>query len=109
MSLRIKLISYHFCMSSVQFKNFVYKFLYCFCQSLYSSIVAVGGCSLLNGFVDRLSRDLTTKTPPVSLLKYSSYKLTKVSKPPKHFNNKFHHVEKVLCTAIPDGACTMYT
>ena len=35
-------------------------------QSLYSSVIVVGGNSLLNGFTDRLNRDLSTKTPPVS-------------------------------------------
>lgn len=34
-------------------------------QALYSSVVSVGGNSLLNGFSDRLNKELTTKTPPV--------------------------------------------
>ena len=35
-------------------------------QGLYSSVVVVGGNSLLNGFTDRLTKDLSQKTPPVS-------------------------------------------
>lgn len=34
--------------------------------SLYGSVVVTGGNTLLNGFTDRLNRDLSTKTPPVS-------------------------------------------
>lgn len=34
-------------------------------QSLYGSIICVGGNTLLQGFTDRLNRDLSTKTPPV--------------------------------------------
>ena len=40
-------------------------------QSLYSSVIVCGGNSLLNGFTDRLNRDLSNKTPPVSVLSYS--------------------------------------
>ena len=35
-------------------------------QALYTSVVSVGGNSLLNGFFDRLNKDLSTKTPSVS-------------------------------------------
>ena len=35
-------------------------------QSLYNGVIVVGGNSLLNGFTDRLNRDLGTKIPPVS-------------------------------------------
>ena len=35
-------------------------------QGLYSSVVVVGGNSLLSGFTDRLTKDLSQKTPPVS-------------------------------------------
>ena len=37
--------------------------------SLYSSVIVCGGNSLINGFTDRLNRDLTTKTPPSMRLK----------------------------------------
>ena len=37
-------------------------------QSLYSSVIVAGGNTLLQGFTDRLNKDLSTKTPPVSLL-----------------------------------------
>lgn len=37
--------------------------------SLYSSVIVVGGNSLLNGFTDRLNRDLGNKTPPSMRLK----------------------------------------
>ncbi|GAB1602844.1 actin-like protein 6B [Argonauta hians] len=37
--------------------------------SLYSSVIAVGGNTLLQGFTDRLNRDLSTKTPPSMRLK----------------------------------------
>jgi len=42
--------------------------------SLYSSVIVVGGNSLLSGFTDRLNRDLNAKTPPSMKLKliYSS-------------------------------------
>ena len=40
----------------------------CHMQGLYSSVVVVGGNSLLNGFTDRLTKDLSQKTPPVSLV-----------------------------------------
>lgn len=36
-------------------------------QSLYGSVIVTGGNSLLNGFTERLNRDLVTKTPPVLL------------------------------------------
>lgn len=32
--------------------------------SLYSGVIVTGGNSLLNGFVDRLNRDLASRTPP---------------------------------------------
>ena len=32
--------------------------------SLYSGVIVTGGSSLLNGFIDRLNRDLTNRTPP---------------------------------------------
>lgn len=35
-------------------------------QSLYNSVIVVGGNSLMQGFTDRLNRDLSAKTPPVS-------------------------------------------
>lgn len=37
--------------------------------SLYSGVIVVGGNTLLNGFTDRLNRDLSTKTPPSMRLK----------------------------------------
>ena len=37
-------------------------------QGLYSSVIVVGGNTLLNGFVDRLNRELLSKTPSVSFL-----------------------------------------
>ena len=42
--------------------------------SLYSSVIVTGGNTLLNGFIDRLNRDLTSKSPPSMRLKliYSS-------------------------------------
>lgn len=33
--------------------------------SLYSSVIATGGNTLIQGFTDRLTRDLSAKTPPV--------------------------------------------
>ena len=41
-------------------------------QGLYSSVVVVGGNSLLNGFTDRLTKELSQKTPPVSAYRISS-------------------------------------
>ena len=35
-------------------------------QGLYSSVIVAGGNTLLNGFVDRLNRELLSKTPSVS-------------------------------------------
>lgn len=35
-------------------------------QSLYGSVVVTGGNSCLQGFSERLNRDLASKTPPVS-------------------------------------------
>lgn len=32
--------------------------------SLYSGVIVTGGNSLLNGFVERLNRDLSSRTPP---------------------------------------------
>ncbi|XP_064600687.1 actin-like protein 6A isoform X2 [Liolophura sinensis] len=40
--------------------------------SLYSSVIVVGGNSLLSGFTDRVNRDLSTKTPPNMRLKIIS-------------------------------------
>ena len=45
--------------------SYAYAFLYF--QSLYSSVIVCGGNTLLNGFTDRLNRDLSNKTPPVSV------------------------------------------
>ena len=44
-------------------------------QSLYSSVVVTGGNSLLNGFTDRLNRELSTRTPNVGTisLTHTSY------------------------------------
>ena len=39
-------------------------------QSLYGGVIVVGGNSLLQGFTDRLNRDLGNKTPPVSCLSF---------------------------------------
>ncbi|XP_022257476.1 actin-like protein 6B [Limulus polyphemus] len=36
--------------------------------SLYGSVIVTGGNSLLTGFTDRLNRDLSAKTPPVSYI-----------------------------------------
>lgn len=38
-------------------------------QSLFSSVIVSGGNSLIQGFTERLSRDLTIKTPPNMRLK----------------------------------------
>ena len=35
-------------------------------QNLYGSVIVTGGNTLLNGFIDRLNKDLGNKTPPVS-------------------------------------------
>ncbi|XP_060079327.1 actin-like protein 6B [Ylistrum balloti] len=40
--------------------------------SLYSSVIVVGGNSLISGFTERLNRDLGTKTPPSMRLKIIS-------------------------------------
>lgn len=40
--------------------------------SLYNSVIVVGGNTLLNGFTDRLNRDLSTKIPPNMKLKIIS-------------------------------------
>ncbi|CAH1785345.1 unnamed protein product [Owenia fusiformis] len=37
--------------------------------SLYSSVITVGGNTMLQGYIDRLTRDLSTKTPPSMRLK----------------------------------------
>lgn len=33
--------------------------------ALYGNVIVTGGNTILNGFTDRLNRDLSTKTPPV--------------------------------------------
>ncbi len=38
--------------------------------SLYGSVIVTGGNTLIQGFTDRLNRDLSTKTPPVWLYLY---------------------------------------
>lgn len=35
------------------------------CQGLYGSVVVTGGNTLIQGFTDRLNRELSQKTPPV--------------------------------------------
>ena len=40
--------------------------------SLYSSVIVAGGNTLLQGFTDRLNKDLSTKTPPSMRLKIIS-------------------------------------
>lgn len=42
-------------------------------KSLYSSLVVVGGNSLLPGFTDRLTKELSHKTPPVRCSSFQSY------------------------------------
>lgn len=37
-------------------------------QSLFGSVIVSGGNSLIQGFTDRLNRDLGLKTPPVSVV-----------------------------------------
>lgn len=37
-----------------------------FKQGLYGSVVVTGGNTLIQGFTDRLNRELSQKTPPVS-------------------------------------------
>ena len=37
------------------------------CQGLFGSVIVTGGNTLLQGFVERLNRELLTKTPPVSI------------------------------------------
>lgn len=44
-------------------------------QSLYGSVVVTGGNSCLQGFSERLNRDLASKTPPVSSSRNSNYLL----------------------------------
>lgn len=44
-----------------------------FFQSLYGGVIVVGGNSLIQGFTDRLNRDLSNKTPPVSTSKKSPH------------------------------------
>ena len=34
---------------------------------MYGGVIVAGGNSLLQGFTDRLNRDLGNKTPPVSI------------------------------------------
>lgn len=38
-----------------------------YCQGLFGSVIVTGGNTLLQGFVERLNRELLTKTPPVSI------------------------------------------
>ena len=38
-----------------------------FFQGLFGSVIVTGGNTLLQGFVERLNRELLTKTPPVSI------------------------------------------
>lgn len=39
---------------------------FCVSQGLYGSVVVTGGNTLIQGFTDRLNRELSQKTPPVS-------------------------------------------
>ena len=36
-------------------------------QGLFGSVIVTGGNTLLQGFVERLNRELLSKTPPVSI------------------------------------------
>ena len=58
------------CIELCQLSGHLLKYIQCFtcvrAQSLYNGVIVVGGNSLLNGFTDRLNRDLGTKIPPVS-------------------------------------------
>ncbi|CAG2120071.1 unnamed protein product, partial [Medioppia subpectinata] len=47
--------------------------------SLYGSVITTGGNTLIQGFTDRLSRDLTTKTPPVCRIQPFSMRLKVLS------------------------------
>ena len=38
-------------------------------QGLFGSVIVTGGNTLLQGFIDRLNRELLSKTPPVSNMK----------------------------------------
>ena len=37
-------------------------------QGLFGSVIVTGGNTLLQGFIERLNRELLSKTPPVSKL-----------------------------------------
>lgn len=39
-------------------------------QAMYGNVVVTGGNSSLQGFTERLNRDLAAKTPPVSTFKF---------------------------------------
>ena len=40
-------------------------------QGLFGSVIVTGGNTLLQGFIERLNRELLSKTPPVSTSRYS--------------------------------------
>lgn len=44
---------------------------WCVCQGLYGSVVVSGGNTLIQGFTDRLNRELSQKTPPVRNSRHS--------------------------------------
>ena len=37
-------------------------------QGLFGSVIVTGGNTLLQGFIERLNRELLSKTPPVSIV-----------------------------------------
>lgn len=51
---------------SLNFQLFSFKnTCHLVCQGLYGSVVVTGGNTLIQGFTDRLNRELSQKTPPV--------------------------------------------
>lgn len=57
----LKSVSLSNLLASTYFVNVLFV-----CQGLYGSVVVTGGNTLIQGFTDRLNRELSQKTPPVS-------------------------------------------
>ena len=76
-----------------------------FVQGLYSSVVVVGGNSLLNGFTDRLTKELSQKTPPVSAHPVSPAASTNLINVQFLIVSSLFHYTEHPCEASPEFRC----
>ena len=82
-------------------KRFYRTYFWSLSQGLYGSVVVTGGNTLISGFTDRLTRELSQKTPPVSeALKYFlfTYFVHFLANVPVHSSCRCLILSSLLCS-----------